>query len=391
VQTNRNLGLVLLLEKKYPEAEKALNQALRRVSRDLVVNRLLGRVYLGMEKRPEALRAYQAAEQVALRARGPVLAQIYAEMGPLYLDLGKPDQGVQVLDVAVREAGSSPVLKAAQRNLAVAYYRRGLERLKDAKQSDGALEDFQRAAALPRSALQAKEPTAIDCALAIAALKAGKVVTSQEAFTRAGKEGGCQFAPPYDKVGVEFFAAYAQYRESQAANPLRRDSTIKQLGKLLPRATGALTDLIKNVMRASYELQGYEWYVRNDLKRAGVALRNAQKLPAKGEQRTLDHNLAVIDLAQGRTVGAEKIFEQLAQRPPEALLNLGIVRDRQGDSRKALELYRKASERGVRAPKLKEWIDVKERILNSGGSQAGRSLEPGFGPLAASGSRVGAP
>ena len=45
------------------------------------------------------------------------------------------------------------------------------------------------------------------------------------------------------------------------------------------------------------------------------------------------------------------------------LVNLGILLDRQGESKRALELYRKAAERGARAPKLREWIDVKERLL----------------------------
>ena len=39
-------------------------------------------------------------------------------------------------------------------------------------------------------------------------------------------------------------------------------------------------------------------------------------------------------------------------------------RDKQGDPKKALDLYRRAVDRGVRSPKLKEWIDVKERILS---------------------------
>jgi hypothetical protein len=102
----------------------------------------------------------------------------------------------------------------------------------------------------------------------------------------------------------------------------------------------------------------------------------------KLEHRELDHNLAVLDLEDGRLEAAARAFDQLGARPPEALVNLGIVRDREGESKKALDLYRRALDRGARAPHLRDWIDVKERVFARAagpGSTPGSSNPPGNG------------
>ena len=90
-------------------------------------------------------------------------------------------------------------------------------------------------------------------------------------------------------------------------------------------------------------------------------------MQAKGDRRELEHNLAVIDLFSGKAPQAERVFDALGTRPCEARVNLGILRDRQGESKKALELYKQAKACGAHAPKLAEWIDVKERLF--GGAQ----------------------
>jgi hypothetical protein len=71
----------------------------------------------------------------------------------------------------------------------------------------------------------------------------------------------------------------------------------------------------------------------------------------------------VIDLFSGRAPQAEKVFDSLGTRPCEARVNLGILRDRAGDGKKALEMYKQALACGARTPKLREWIDVKERLF----------------------------
>ena len=60
------------------------------------------------------------------------------------------------------------------------------------------------------------------------------------------------------------------------------------------------------------------------------------------------------------------MFDALGTRPCEARGNLGIMRDRQGESKKALDLYKQAKACGAHAPKLNESIDVKERLFGGG-------------------------
>ena len=77
-------------------------------------------------------------------------------------------------------------------------------------------------------------------------------------------------------------------------------------------------------------------------------LASAAKVPAKGDRRELEHNLAVIDLFAGGRRRRRKCSTRWARGRREALVNLGILRDQQGESKKALELYKRAME-GARA------------------------------------------
>jgi len=367
LMTNRNLGLVLLLSKKYSEAEQVLQRSLRKVPNDMVLNRMLGRAQLGQHKVTAAQATYERAATQALRTRGPELAAIYVELGPMYAEDGRLDQAVSVLETAQKEAGQTALLPTAQRNLAIAYFRRGMQRLRDPKQSDAALGDLESAAKAPKGTLSSKESAAVSCGQAIAALKANKISEAEDAWDAAVKTGGdnaCSFRPPYDKLGTRFFIAYTQYRD--AGSPQKREGAAKLFAQLVSRATGGTADWLRALLRSAYELLAYDYYQRSDEKRAAQFLNSAAKVPAKGDKRELEHNNAVIDLFSGKALQAEKVFDALGTRPCEARVNLGILRDRQGESKKALELYKQAKACGARAPKLAEWIDVKERLFGGG-------------------------
>jgi len=367
LMTNRNLGLCLLLAKKYSEAEQVLQRVLRKIPNDMVVNRMLARAQLGQHKATAAQATYEKAAQMALRTRGPDLAAVYTELGPMYADDQRYDQAVSVLDTAVKEAGQTPLLPVAQRNQAIAYFKRGLAKLRDPKQADAALADMEQASKAPKGTLSTKESAAVLCGEAIAALKAGKIQQAEDSWDAAIKTGGdnaCQFKPPYDKLGTKFFVAYTQYRDS--GSPQKREGAVKLFNQLVSKATGGTADWLRLLLRSGYELLAYDFYQRSDEKRAGQFLASASKVPAKGDKRELEHNLAVIDLFSGKAPQAEKVFDALGTRPCEARVNLGILRDRQGESKKALEFYKQAKACGARAPKLAEWIDVKERLFGGG-------------------------
>jgi|GEM_PF-5916147 len=364
--TNRNLGLTLVMAKKNVEAAEVLQRVLKKLGKpDLIANRLLGRALVAEGKKEQARTEYEKAAQIALKVRGVDLAGVYTELGPLYLDAGNADQAVTVLEQAVKEGAGSPVAPSAQRNLTLALMARAVERLKDAKGSDGALEDVNRAAQLGKTTLSAKELVVVLCYEGVAALKAGRFQEATEAFRRASTSGGCPVKATYEKLGTSFLLAYAGYRD--AGSPRGREEATRVFAQQLQKAVGATADLLRQLLRSDWELLGYDYYAKSDSKRAEAALRSAQKVPGKGERRELDHNLAVMDLVAGRIGPAEKAFDTLSGRPPESMVNLGIIRDRQGDGRGALQLYKRAWERGVRAGKLKDWIDVKERLWGAGG------------------------
>lgn len=361
LMTLRNLGLVLLLSKKYADAEVVLNKALKKVPNDIVVNRLLGRAALGLGKRDKAHEAYEKAAQTALRTRGIDLANVYTELGPLYVESGQLDQAVTVLEQAVREAGGGPLTMVAYRNLAIAYLERGRERLKDAAQAEGALDDISKAAQSQQGALSPKELTVAACYEAVAALGAGKISQAQDAIARAKKGGGCALKPPYDKVSVSFLEAYANYRDSSST--ARREAGCKGFAQLASKVPGAVGEAIKTYQRSCLELAAYDYYRRGNEKAAEKSLREAGRIQAKGKEKVeLDHNAAVLDMLLGRKAQAERALEALIAKTGWALVNLGILKDREGDGKAALAYYRRALERGVRYEKLREWIDVKQRL-----------------------------
>jgi tetratricopeptide (TPR) repeat protein len=364
--TLRNQGLVFLLAKKYIEAETPLQKGLKKLKgNDLQFNRLLARSLLGQSKRDKAKSSYEAAAQIALRVKGVDLANVYAELGPLYVESGQVDQAVTVLESALREAGASPVVLVVQRNLAIAYLARGIERMRAAGQSEGALNDVKEIAKTPKAVLTAKEWNSVACVEGAAALKASKIADAEEAFDRAAKGGGCQFKPPWDKVGADFWGAYAGYRDSNDIK--KREAAVKKFQGLQAKAQGAVLDNLRILIRSGLELLGYDYYSKSNQKAAEANLRGALKVQAKGDKRELEHNLAVLDMMKGLTAQAEKVFQQLGGKPCEARANLGIIKDRQGDGKAALELYRSAQSCGVHGH-VKEWIDVKQRIYGGGGS-----------------------
>lgn len=358
LMSNRNLAVTLIFSKRYDEAAQILERMLKKVPSDLVLNRLLGRALFAQRKFEAAIGALEKASTTAQRIRGSELVAVNVDLGAAYLEVDRLDPAIAALEAAAKEKAANPSL---DRNLAIAYFRRGLQRAKDSKH-DAALEDFGRATGQAK-ALGSKELAALACAEAFSALQLNRGPQAEQAVTRAIAAGGCAVKPPWDKFGLGFFGAYAAYRDPQP--PSKREAAVKTFNTLATKAQGVSGEWLRTLIRSSYELLGYEAYQRSDERKSELYLKAAQRVLTKADRRELDHNLAVLDLFFGRLGEAARVFEGLGGKPPESLLNLGIVNDRQGDAKKALELFRRALERGARNPRLREWIDVKERILEA--------------------------
>ena len=136
--------------------------------------------------------------------------------------------------------------------------------------------------------------------------------------------------------------------------------------RLAATPTSGATALLRALIRSDSEFLAYDYFTQGKTARAVQLLRAAQKLAGSGEAEApmLVHNLAVADLQEGH--GSEHVLEKLALRVPEALINLALLAERRGDARRALDYLHRAQEKGVKSPKLREWIDTKERILGGG-------------------------
>lgn len=388
----RNLAVAYLVDGRPDGAERVLAPLLGKGQGDVVLLRLHGRALLAAGRAPEALAAYERAaaeaqaqlQGAAAEARPALAAQlgeIRVELGAKLLQAGRYDEAVETLERAAKEPGEGDeALRALSRNLSLAYLGRGRARLVEleaqldrgaappVKLAEGAVEDLQRAVDRGGLLPGRREAGQALCLAALAATQATRYHVGRELLAKAAAEGGCELAPPYDKLGPELLSAYVSYRDTGSMS--QRERALRSLPKLIGKSgqSAPLQQLTRSLLRSTNVLLAYDYYTAGKAPRAGQLLRAAQKVQAtqtgKGEEAdaTLQHNLAVIELSEGRPSG-ERTLERLGTRPPEALVNLGILRDRRGEPKKALELYKRALERGARTPKLREWIDVKERIL----------------------------
>lgn len=415
----RNLTVVLLMQGSAAEAERTLAPALQATGRgpiDPTLWRLQARVQQALGRQGAAQEAAERAVTEAKRqldgllpteqARKPQLllrlAEARIELGARSLshEAGKGrdpkekdrvDQAVESLEQAVRDVGnantpeSRELLRAGQRTLTVGYLRRGKVRLQEAeallnkergggaaatKLAEEALEDLQ--AALEVGALDeaTREQGHAECLGALAAAHVGQSKVARELAGKA-KEHGCELVSPYNRVGTDLISIFVQYRGSSTVG--QREQLVKSLPKLQGKAgagneSATLLKVLRTLLYSTNMALAYEYHQLGRTKLVGPTLRAAQKAAVRisdEDEAVLEHNLAVADLIDGK--GSSEKLEKLGAKPPEALVNLGILHDRRGEARKALELYRRALQNGARTPKLREWIDTKDRLLGPGG------------------------
>ena len=403
----RNLAAVYLLQGNAAESERLLLTP--NLSRgDVQALRLRSRAQLALGKQAAALESAERAVGEGKKQldnlpsaegnRRPLLAQRLAEaqielaarlLGESKDSRERLDRAVEMLEQAGKELSALPegkdLLRAAQRDLAVAHLRRGRLRLAEAenqinkngvtattlKLAEDALADLQQALDSKQleNVAQAREAGQALCLASLAAAQANQPKAARDFVTRAG-QNGCELVNPYNRLGTELLSVFILYRGTNA--PLQREQLLRNLPRLQGRAgnspdAATLQRVLRALLYSTNMALAYDYYVSGRAKQVGPALRAAQKSAPRSddEEAILQHNLAVVDINEGRSVG-EKTLERLGQNPPEALVNLGILQDRRGQPRKALDLYRRAFERGARTPKLREWIDTKDRLL--GGS-----------------------
>ena len=93
---------------------------------------------------------------------------------------------------------------------------------------------------------------------------------------------------------------------------------------------------------------------------ASRSLATADKYATDREsKKVIEHNRAVLNLGKAKA----RTFTSMSGDPPEALCNLGILYDRDGDYKKAYDAWVQARSRNARCPRLDDWISSKKRIF----------------------------
>jgi tetratricopeptide (TPR) repeat protein len=357
--TNQNLAVLALVQDDCDGAQRHLTQLKDRRGYALAYHRLLARALL-CAKRPDRERAadeYALAEKEAKLAQANLtLAEVYTEWAPLTMDKNL-DDAVDKLETAVGFSSQSPeVGQAARRNLALALFRRGWRSMRDGKSSEAAV-DFEKAGREP-SLLKGTEPLAFDFSLALARLDKGETSDASRLFKQLAQKGNqaAYLKPPYNKIGSQFFSAYANYRSQNAA---QREQAANEFAALQKDSGGSFAGKIRDLMASSWEFVAWESFRGGKTGQASKALGNAAKY-ADGEiKRRVNHNREVLSMDKGSI----RSFEEMNGSPPEALVNLGILYDQQGQAEKAYDTWVKARARGAQAPSLTKWIDAKKRIF----------------------------
>jgi tetratricopeptide (TPR) repeat protein len=353
--TNTNLAILAIDRGDCDAGTKMVARAATLRGNDTVVLARLRARSLACATKPDPkaiMEAYGAAENEAKKANAQLaLAEVYTEQAPLIWD-ADPNGAVEKLELAVQIAAQEPeIAPAAKRNLSLALYRRGWKLMRDGKAGDAA-NDFERATR-DASLLKGTEPLAFDFSYAVALLDAGKTTEAAKVFkTLAGKGNqGAYLKGPYAKVGSQFFGAYASYRGATGA---ARQAACGDLGKL----EGDLGGKVKELVASCWEAVAYDQWKGGASGAALKALQTAEKGASGDQKRRLTVDEAA--LALGRDKLGE--LEALGDKPPEALVDLGIVYDMIGKSKEAYDAWQRAKAKGVAAKDLQKWIDAKKRI-----------------------------
>lgn len=345
----RNLGLCLYLLGDLDRAHEVLARAVA-AEADAPTLVLFGRVKAA---RGDATAREALAQAVAAGKGEAISVDAAIELASVELATGRASEAVDALTgtaAAAKKVGGEHLGRHAAA-LVTARHAAGLAALRagQASRAVGLLEDAAQGAS-------GDGATSIRCDLALATVAANerdKAITRLRAVAKAK----CPFPAPADTTAVPVLLAFVE-----GLQPRRAAKALDRLAALERGATGATRTLLATATRVVALNAAEDAYRGGKLGPARRYLAAARAAETKVGLDEVTHNLAVIDVADGRLEAAIAALERLAPRMPEALVNLGVAHDRRGDGGRALELWRRARKEGARFGPLDEWIAAKERI-----------------------------
>jgi tetratricopeptide (TPR) repeat protein len=261
---------------------------------------------------------------------------------------GDPAVAVTALERTQAQAKAGRLAARHKAALAAARHAAGLAALRAG--------NGQRALELLRAAVATESTLSAKCDLAVAAVAANDTSAALAAL-KAISGQACPFPPPADTQAAPILIAF-----TEGLSLRRAPRALERLTALAPKATGPAATMLGTAIRVVALNAAQDAYRAGSLSAARKYLATAKAANAKTGADEVAHNLAVLDLADGKVDAAIAQLERLSSRVPEALVNLGIAYERKGDHQRALDAWRRARKAGVRFPQLNDWIEAKERI-----------------------------
>lgn len=352
VLTARNLAIVRMLDGDANGAISVLEPFAS--GSDDVVLHVLGRAYAAVGRTAEATAALRKA--LELKPATTRAVDISIDLAAAELAAGNAPEAVTVLEtVAAKATGGDQANRVA-----VAYVSAARAAATDAM-SRGAYSRAYRLLSNARASLpaatDAAQRTALECDLALAATGAGaegKALALLRELSDA--KATCEFVAPADALAIDILIAWNEGKNARLAK-----ASLGRLGVLRRKAKGAAQDLAETAARDIAMAAARTSYAKGSkgLKLARYYLAQAKKFGDNSD--ALAHNLAVLDLDAGKTDAALAALEKVANRVPEARVNLGIALEKKGKPIEALEQWRKAVRAGATHRSLDRWIQIKEK------------------------------
>lgn len=371
------------LAKLPAEAEPLLARAEELDPVNAVVLRNLGIARLALDKPADALPMLDMAAKIdgtaissMLAARARALTGDVAGARPIYekalaAERDRDNQIEIAIDWAASEvAGGDPAVAVA------ALEKLGVKDGKLAARHRSALATARHAAAIAaikagtggkavellRASMAAETSLAKKCDLALAAVVAGEAGPALVAL-RAVSGQSCPFPPPADTQATPILIAF-----TEGLTARRAAKAVDKLTALSGKATGPSQALLATSIRVVALEAAQDAYRNGQLAQARKFLTTARSANARVGGDEVVHNLAVLDLVEGKLDAAIAALDRISARVPEALVNLGIAYERKGDPVRALDAWRRARKANVRFAPLADWIEAKERIYGEAGS-----------------------
>jgi tetratricopeptide (TPR) repeat protein len=265
------------------------------------------------------------------------------------LAVGDPALAVAALEKTAAAARTGALAARHKAALGTARHAAGLAQLRAGNGTKAV--ELLRAAAVSGDAALARK-----CDLAVASVVAGDVNAALTAL-KAIQGQSCPFPPPADTQAAPILIAF-----TEGLNPKRAGKALDRLTALAGKSSGTAAQMLGTAIRVVALNAAQDAYRNGQLAQARKYLATAKSANARVGADEVAHNLAVLDLADGKYDAAIAQLEKIAPKVPEAYVNLGVAYERKGDHAKALDAWRKAKKAGARFGPLTEWIESKERI-----------------------------